>query len=347
MPRIGVLPLSLIFCAVVGPSAAKAQPGTLVTQAVVSGTPWPSSGTAPVSYTIVGPSGRLHGVGSVPSTFTGLAAGSYKITYASGGPANSTLVGISPCSQTAAFSTSCSASLASGQTLSLTFQFVPVSNASSLQPITFTETFNNAPDYTNNWYINPVLNYGTNSLTYTSGSLLMYAYYLAPYPPGSNIGLLSNLTFSGDLDVTFQFNHQGYGRTSVGIWDANTAVGYLAEADLDTDDTCYLNFGTGAYSTQYEYSCTPYMDTLLPIRLQVQGGQITFYADGNSMVTFPYTPPPTGPVQLGFDAGSVPWKSGSNDTTFSSVTATGTVLIPCAPNKSYVCGCLLDTTSVR
>jgi hypothetical protein len=323
------------LCIIAGSSAAPAQTSTLVAQAVVSGTPWPSSGTVPVSYTIVGPSGRLRGTGNVPSTFTGLTAGTYKITYDGGGPANTTLVGMGPCSLTASFSTSCSVSLSAGQTLSLTFQFVETP-----QPIAFAESFNNAPDDTNNWYVS--LNNGTNSMTYTSGSLLMYADYSDPYPPGSSIGLASNVAFSGDVDVTFQFDHEGYGRTSVGIWEPNSG-GYLAEADLDTDDTCYLNFGTGAYSTQYEYSCAPYMDLLVPIRLQVQGNQITFYADGNPMVTFPYSPPPTGPVQLGFNSSSVPWKSGSNYTTFTSVTATGTVPVPCASNNNYVCGCLQDT----
>ena len=270
--RASLVLLSLSLVA--GPSAATAQFGTLITQAVLDGSPWSSSDAAPVSYRIVGPAGTLSGTSGVPSMITALPAGSYTITYDDGGPPNSFFVGVSPCWLTISFSNSCSVSLAENQALSLTLQFV-----SDTQLINFTEAFNNAPDYTNNWHISPVYDSGTTSLTYTSGNFLMYASYSAP--AGSSIGLASNLTFANPIDVTFQFNHQGYGRTSVGIWSPIT-TGFIAEADLDTDANCHLTFVSGTYSTQTQYSCTPYMNRLLPIRLQVLRSKIRSHDPGRT-----------------------------------------------------------------
>lgn len=198
--------------------------------------------------------------------------------------------------------------------------------AAASQAQTFIETFNNAPDYTNNWHISA--NYGATQIKYTAGNMQLYAGSSYPYPPGSNVRLSTNQIFSGDIDVTFEYNHQGYGRTNVGLISANDATA-LALAALDTDDTNYLNFIVPPNSTEYEHSGSPYMNRWTTIRIKVEGTEIKFYAsvDGNPpelLNTLSFSSAPSS-FRLFFDAGSVPWKSGPNITSFSSVIAYGTL----------------------
>jgi hypothetical protein len=100
---------------------------------------------------------------------------------------------------------------------------------------------------------------------------------------------------------------------------------------LDTDDTAYLNFGSGSHFTEYTYSSAPYMNKWIVLRIQVVGGQVKFFADNGSgpqlLKTWPVTAmSPPDAYNLFFGASSVCWKSGPNDTSFRSIIATGTEL---------------------
>ncbi|MEO8662269.1 MAG: hypothetical protein ABI693_27650, partial [Bryobacteraceae bacterium] len=299
--------------------AAGAQTSSITVQGVLNGSPWQTAAGSPIAITLNGPQGTIKGQ-TLPLIMNNLPPGTYVVTYAGGGPVGSTFAGISPCIPAAPASSGCSITVAAGQSASTTLQFLGVA-----QPTAFSESFNNSPDFTNNWYVDA--QYGDTSVTYTPGSLTMWASRSAPYPPGSNTTLASNLTFQGDIDVTFTFNHQGKGRTSVWLMTVPDTTGAVAMVNLDTDDTDYLNFAAGQYSTQWKYAGTPYMNRLVPIRIQVQGTLVNFYADGNLMETFPI-PAPAGQFQLAVATGSVPWKSGDNTTTFTSIAATGAVVTP-------------------
>lgn len=286
---------------------------TEITQATLDGNSWSGS----VDYSIVGPQGVIIG-NTVPGTTVGLQPGNYTLSYHSGGPPNSTLLGISPC--VGPLLAICTASLSPGQTLYFGFVFA------SLASSTFTETFNNAPDYTNNWQV--WYNYGSTQTTYTLGNLRVQAARANPYPPGSSIAFLTNHVFTGDVDFSVELNHQGKGRTVVGLWAADAVplgqcCGWIVSAHLDTDDTNYLSLGA-AYGTDWKYAGTPYMNRWVTIRIKTEGNLVNFYADGVLLETIPFGSPP-GDFRLGFAVGSVPWKSGDNDTSFRLVTAAGTI----------------------
>jgi hypothetical protein len=91
----------------------------------------------------------------------------------------------------------------------------------------------------------------------------------------------------------------------------------MAQADLDTDDTAYLNFSSNSgQSTQYKYSSAPYMNQKITIDLMFTGGEIEFKANGQSMEVMRFTP---RPFQIAIAVSSVPWKSGDNVTRLYSV----------------------------
>lgn len=195
---------------------------------------------------------------------------------------------------------------------------------------TLTETFNNAPDYSNNWTV--AWQTGSPIVTYTPGNFRIQAPNECPggWSPsnsGVSVGFQSKQSFVGNVDVSFQLNHGGYGRTSLGLWSVNQNQ-RVVEVDLDTDDTAYLNFSSGAFSTQYQYSSAPYMNKWITLRIQVVGNQVNFYADNGSgqqlLQTWPVpVSSPPDAYLLVFGSGSVCWKSGANDTSFRLVTATG------------------------
>jgi hypothetical protein len=103
----------------------------------------------------------------------------------------------------------------------------------------------------------------------------------------------------------------------------------VIRVDLDTDDTAYLNFNSGSFSTQYTYSSAPYLNKWITLRIQVLGSQVRFYADNGAgsqlLQTYP-VPVSSSPdsYDLFFSAGSVCWKSGGNDTSFRLIQVTGT-----------------------
>ena len=178
----------------------------------------------------------------------------------------------------------------------------------------FTELWDHAPDYSNHWQLLPTS--GLTQMTYTFGNFRIQA---SPTNPPSGMTLLSNQLFVGDLDYSVQFNHQGYGRTNVGLWDPS-ANSWTALVTLDTDDTNLLAFNAGPISTQGKYSGTPYMNRWITISMKITGNQISFYADGMLKETF--TLPANGGYNLGLNVGCASWKTGANDTSFGQVSVT-------------------------
>jgi len=70
--------------------------GTIQVNATLNGSPWPTSGTGSLAFNLSGPSGLSGSV--VPVTYTSMVAGSYILSYASGGPGSATLSNITPSS---------------------------------------------------------------------------------------------------------------------------------------------------------------------------------------------------------------------------------------------------------
>jgi hypothetical protein len=198
---------------------------------------------------------------------------------------------------------------------------------SNTQPsATFTETFNNSPVYTNNWQLG--WNTGSTALTYSPGNLRLQASRSFPYPPASAIGLLSKQTFSGDVDLTIELNHQGSGQSKVGLFGLGGVNSSEVWFDLDTDDVACLWMSRtvgGQGATTPICPSSPYMNRWLTLRISIKGQQASYYADGALLLTIPYPNPP-GSYLLGFGASSVPWKSSDNDTSFRRVAATATAI---------------------
>lgn len=192
---------------------------------------------------------------------------------------------------------------------------------------TFTEKFDHAPDYTNNW--NLLAQSGGTTINYAPQNLEIQAPAACSSPTtGTNATFISKQAYVGDLDVSFQLNHAGYGRTTVGLWSKDNDT-WAAQAILDTDDTAYLNFGSGSSFTEYTYSSAPYMNAWITLRIQVVGSSVNFYADNGTgsqlLKAWPVSvASPPDAYYLAFAVGSVCWKSGPNDTSFRLITATGT-----------------------
>jgi hypothetical protein len=184
----------------------------------------------------------------------------------------------------------------------------------------FGETFTHVPDYTDKWAV--ASQTGSPTVTYSYGNFRIQA---SNSPnPGEGITFKSTRAFSGDLDAGFEFNHSGFGRTSVGLWSKNQNEG-LIWGVLDTDDTAYLAFASGHSSTEYKYSNAPYMNKWITIGIQVVGDQVYFYAnDGTGLRLLQTLPAPKAPTPdayyLVFGASSVAWKAGPNDTSFRRIT---------------------------
>jgi len=87
-------------------------------KATLDGSPWPSSGTGAVSYTLTGPGATapttINGA-SVPNTHRNVNAGSWTCAYVSGVPAGASFVNITP---------SPTQSLSAGSTITFTLNFV-------------------------------------------------------------------------------------------------------------------------------------------------------------------------------------------------------------------------------
>jgi hypothetical protein len=187
------------------------------------------------------------------------------------------------------------------------------------------ETFTNAPDYSNNWMI--ASQSGLPRVTYSVGNFRVQAPNgCLDASTGIGVTFRSKKTFTGDLDISFQLNHSGWGRTQVGLWSQNTNQPLISEV-LDTDDTPYLDLVSGSSSTGYFYSSAGYLNKPITLRIKVMGSNVNFYADNGLGPTLLQTwPLPTSSspdtYSLYFAVASVCWKSGPNDTSFTLITAT-------------------------
>ena len=101
------------------------------------------------------------------------------------------------------------------------------------QSTAFTETFNHAPDYSNNWTIQ--WQYGSTTVTYTPGNFRIQAPGVCTPATGPATGFRSLQAYGADVDASFQLNHGGYGRTQVGLWSADQNRPAV-QVDLDTND---------------------------------------------------------------------------------------------------------------
>src|SRR5260370_42001077 len=81
--------------------------------------------------------------------------------------------------------------------------------AISPPPVKPVETFNNAPDYSEHWVI--ATQTGSPTVTYTPGNFRIQAPNLCTTPSGVGVTSRSKQSFAGDVDVSFPFNHGGYG----------------------------------------------------------------------------------------------------------------------------------------
>lgn len=190
---------------------------------------------------------------------------------------------------------------------------------------TFTESFSTAPNYSNNWVVAGQV--GSSTVTYASGNFRIQAPPVCTSPnSGTGITYRSKQAFVGNVDASFQLNHGGYGRTSVGLVSA-TSGEPVVQVVLDTDDTAYLIFSSGSNSTEYTYSSGPYLNRWITLRIQIDGSQVNFYANnGNGQQLLKTLPVPSDSYYLAFGAASVCWKSGANDSSFRLIQAAGSVV---------------------
>jgi photosystem II stability/assembly factor-like uncharacterized protein len=93
-------------------TAPSASTGTINVNATLDGSPWPTSGTGSLAFNLSGPSGLSGSL--VPVTYPGMVAGTYTLSYVSGGPSGATLAGIAP---------SAAQTLGGGGTITFTFDF--------------------------------------------------------------------------------------------------------------------------------------------------------------------------------------------------------------------------------
>jgi len=141
-----------------------------------------------------------------------------------------------------------------------------------------------------------------------------------PTNPPSGMTLYGNQILNGDVAATFTFNHQGFGRTMVGLWSVATNTWAVA-ATLDTNDTNYLDLSSAVASTEYKYSGSPYMNRWITIQIQTVQSRAYFRVDGVVLENMPLSA--QGGYRPAVSVGSVSWKSGANDTYFRSITANG------------------------
>ncbi len=181
--------------------------------------------------------------------------------------------------------------------------------------VSIMENFTNAPNYTNAWQV--VGNTGGIVTTCTNGNLRVQA---STNNPGSAFTMLSKESLTGDVDYSVQLNHQGFGRTFVGLWSV-ASNNWLALSVLDTDDTAYLAFSAGTLSTEYKYASEPYLNRWVNLQIKTVGNTVQFFVNGVLFEATTVAMPAA--FRFGFSVGSVPWKSGDNDTSIRSLTVSG------------------------
>ena len=121
--KSGALPNATLSCGRILNDIIAALTTRVSVAATLDGLPWPALGTGAVSYSIVGPNINVATAAAVPATIPNLPNGTYTLTYNSGGPPNSTLIGIAPCGLFGTTPMPCSALGNAGQTATFTLQF--------------------------------------------------------------------------------------------------------------------------------------------------------------------------------------------------------------------------------
>lgn len=94
----------------------------VATNATLDGSSWPSTGTGAVAYLINGPQDTIIGQ-AVPGNTPNILSGQYTFSYESGGPPNSTLVGVLPCPIPSASPSVCTQTVSANQTFLFTLVF--------------------------------------------------------------------------------------------------------------------------------------------------------------------------------------------------------------------------------
>ena len=172
----------------------------------------------------------------------------------------------------------------------------------------FTDTFNNAANCGTNWVYTVVK--GNPIVSCLPGDLHIDS------PRSGSLGrLLSNQSFTGDVDATFSFRHRGSGQTQVGLFN-RAGNEYVAGIYVDTDDVPYLGF-QGLPGQQYPNP--PYLNQNVLVRIRTAGNQVQFFVNGTLFRTEPMTLPPS--YQLLFQVGSETWKTDDNHSDLYSVVA--------------------------
>lgn len=271
------------------PTPPPVTPGTILTTAVLDGSPW--NGT--VSYGISGPSSSTGN--SVPYSFGNASAGTYTVTYYSGGPAGASLSAISP---------SHSQVLTEGGSTTFTFYFRSSSVAGSAL---ISATLNGAP-----W---------SGSLNYTishysiNGPVEKTAYSV----PGTISGLPSG---------TIQLNHNSggpEGATLAGITPS-------AQQTLGSGGTVYFTFN---FVHQQAYGNIVVHATLdgAPWQTAPGSGSISYSIQGpksNSGSTIPnsFTSHPAGSYIITYETGGPIGATfaGVSPSTEQTLAANGTII---------------------
>ena len=155
---------------------------------------------------------------------------------------------------------------------------------------------------------------GVTSVEEQNGGLT----FVASKDPQSSIMLVNKKQLTGSVvEYVAEINHQGAGRTTLGVWSTNKRA-WLASIDLDTDDTNYLSFGAGGKGTEWKYQGTPYMNHWVRFGIQIMGQQVNFSVDGKA-IEMMGCDADSGPWSVGVAVGSVGWKSAPNNTQYRLV----------------------------
>lgn len=133
---------------------------------------------------------------------------------------------------------------------------------------------------------------------------------------GASAFFVSETAFGNAFTITYTLQHDGFGRTTVGLYGMNRKD-WLASTVLDTDDTNYMCFATASQSTQYKWPSQPFMNTKVKLGFKVLGESVQFIVNGTVYETFPF--PIYEYYSPAISVSSVKWKSGDNVTTFFEV----------------------------
>ncbi|MBC8275841.1 MAG: hypothetical protein H8E40_12850 [Chloroflexi bacterium] len=257
--------------------------GNIVVSATLDRAPW----SGPVSYTISGP--FTDSESSVPQTFANVPAGSYTITYNSGGPAGATLASIKP---------SPMQTLAGGHTIVFNLNFISQQASGT---IIVNATLDNAPWQTA---------LGSGSISYTivgpktdSGSSIPYTFsdqpagnYTLSYNSGGPIGAtLAGITPSptqtlapgGTIVFTLNFHAQAKGivlmNATLNDQPWSGAVGYVVQGPyVESGSSVPQSLGNapaGTYSVTYSSGGpegSVFEGVVPPTQVLSPGGTITF-----------------------------------------------------------------------